>query len=93
MEELLARGRIYIIVIVFFSSCFLGLMSNVSIPMLAIRSVVITIIVGILSSLFVKYIVSVAKTVSPDGIGQTQESVPPKIDKPPSSRGQDYGAK
>ena len=62
MEELLARGRIYVIVIVFFSSCFLGLMSNVSIPMLAIRSVVITIIVGILSSLFVKYIVSVAKT-------------------------------
>ena len=93
MEELLARGRIYIIVIVFFSSCFLGLMSNVSIPMLAIRSVVITIIVGILSSLFVKYIVSVTKTVSPDGIGQTQKSVPPKIDKPPSSRGQDYGAK
>ena len=81
MEELLARGRIYVIVIVFFSSCFLGLMSNVSIPMLAIRSVVITIIVGILSSLFFKYIVSVAKTVSRGGIGQTQESVSPKIDQ------------
>ena len=80
MVELLAKGRIYIIVIVFFSSCFLGLMSNVSIPMLAVRSVVITIIVGILSSLFVKYIVSVAKTISPDGIGQTQEPVSPKID-------------
>ncbi|MDO8140171.1 MAG: hypothetical protein Q6358_01610 [Candidatus Brocadiales bacterium] len=80
MEELLARGRIYIIVIVFFSSCFLGLMSGVSLPMLAIRSVVITIIVGILSSLFVKYILGVAKTVSPDGIGQTQEPVSPKID-------------
>ncbi len=93
MEELLARGRIYIIVIVFFSSCFLGLMSNVSIPMLAIRSVVITIIVGILCSLFVKYIVSVAKTVPPGGIGRTQKSVSPKTDKPPSSRGQDYGAK
>ena len=81
MEELLARGRIYIIVIVFFSSCFLGLMSNVSIPMLAIRSVVITIIVGILCSLFVKYIVSVAKTVPPGGIGQTQKSVSPKTDQ------------
>ncbi|HHT9111915.1 MAG: hypothetical protein HZA47_10770 [Planctomycetes bacterium] len=81
MEELLARGRIYIIVIVFFSSCFLGLMSNVSIPMLAIRSVVITVIVGILSSLFIKYIVSVAKTVSPGGIGQAQESVSPKSDQ------------
>jgi len=81
MEELLARGRIYVIVIVFFSSCFLGLMSNVSIPMLAIRSVVITIIVGILSSLFFKYIVSVAKTVSHGGIGQTQKSVSPKIDQ------------
>lgn len=81
MEELLARGRIYIIVIVFFSSCFLGLMSNVSIPMLAIRSVVITIIVGILSSLFIKYIVSVAKTVSSGGIGQAQESVSPKSDQ------------
>ena len=80
MEELLARGRIYIIVIVFFSSCFLGLMSNVSIPMLAIRSVVITIIAGILSSLFVKYIVSVAKTVPPGGIGRTQKSVSPKTD-------------
>ncbi len=85
LEELLGRGRIYIMVIVFFSSCFLGLMSNVSIPMLAIRSVVITIIVGILSSLFVKYIVSVAKTVPPDGIGQTQESVSPEIDQ---TRGQ-----
>ena len=81
MEELLARGRIYIIVIVFFSSCFLGLMSNVSIPMLAIRSVVITIIVGILSSLFVKYFVSVAKTVPPGGIDQTQKSVSPKTDQ------------
>ena len=81
MEELLARGRIYIIVIAFFSSCFLGLMSNVSIPVLAIRSVVITIIVGILCSLFVKYILGVAKTVSPDGIGQTQKTVSPKMDR------------
>ncbi len=85
LEELLGRGRIYIMVIVFFSSCFLGLMSNVSIPTLAIRSVVITIIVGFLSSLFLKYIVSVANTVTPDGIGQTQESVSPEIDQ---TRGQ-----
>jgi hypothetical protein len=49
--------------------------------MLAIRSVVITIIVGILSSLFVKYIVSVAKTVPPGGIGKTQKSVSPKTDQ------------
>jgi len=49
--------------------------------MLAIRSVVITIIVGILSSLFVKYIVSVAKTVPPGRIGQTQKSVSPKTDQ------------
>ncbi|MBI2471681.1 MAG: hypothetical protein HYV59_10635 [Planctomycetes bacterium] len=81
MDELLGRGRIYIIVIVFFSSCFLGLMSGVSLPILAIRSVVITIIVGILSSLFVKYILGVAKTVSPDGVGQTQEPVSHKIDR------------
>ena len=81
MEELLGRGRIYIMVMVFFSSCFLGLMSNVSIPMLAIRSVVITIIVGFISSLFVKYIVSVANTIPPDGIRQTQEPVSPEIDQ------------
>lgn len=61
MEMLLAHARVYLMVIVFFATCFLGLMAEVSFPMLAIRSVVITGIVGILSHLFVKYVISVAK--------------------------------
>lgn len=80
MEELLARGRIYVIVIVFFSSCFLGLMSGVSTPMLAIRSIVITIIVGVLSNLFVKYVSGVAKTVVPDGVVQNRKPVSAKTE-------------
>ena len=80
MEQLLASGRIYLMVIVFFSSCFLGLISNVSLPTLAMRSVAITVIVGILSSLFIKYFVSVAKTTSYDELDQTSNAVPPKVD-------------
>ena len=63
MEMLLAHARIYLMVIVFFATCFLGLMAEVSFPILAIRSVAITSIVGIVSHLFVKYIISVTKTV------------------------------
>jgi len=81
MENLLASGRIYLMVIVFFSSCFLGIMSGVSLPMLAIRSVVIVGIVGVLSHLFIKYIVSVAKTVSSEEPGQTHNSVLQKVDQ------------
>jgi hypothetical protein len=81
MENLLASGRIYLMVIVFFLSCFLGLMSGVSLPMLAIRSVVIVSIVGVLSRLFIKYIVSVAKTISTEDSGQTHNSVLQKVDR------------
>ncbi len=63
MEVLLAYVRVYLLIIVFFATCFLGFVSEVSLPMLAIRSVVITGIVGIVSSLFIKYIVSVINTV------------------------------
>lgn len=63
MEVLLAYVRIYLLIIVFFATCFLGFVSEVSLPMLAIRSVVVTGIVGIVSSLFIKYIVSVIDTV------------------------------
>lgn len=63
MEILLAHARIYLMVIVFFATCFLGLMAEVSFPILAIRSVAITSIVGIVSHLFVKYVISVTKTV------------------------------
>lgn len=63
MEMLLAHARVYLLVIVFFATCFLGLVAEVSLPTLAIRSVVITGVVGIVSSLFVKYVVSVIKTV------------------------------
>ncbi|MDN3513502.1 MAG: hypothetical protein NG747_03770 [Candidatus Brocadia sp.] len=71
MENLLASARLYLMVLVFFSSCFLGLMYGVSLPMLAIRSVVIVSIVGVLSHLFIKYIVSVAKTVQSEEPDQT----------------------
>lgn len=80
MENLLASARIYLMVIVFFSSCILGLMSDVSLPMLAMRSIVIVSIVGVLSHLFIKYIVGVAKTVSPSESSQTQHSVHQEID-------------
>lgn len=63
MEMLLAHARVYLMAIVFFATCFLGLMAEVSFPILAIRSVVITGIVGILSNLFFKYVISVTKTV------------------------------
>ncbi|MFN3531408.1 MAG: hypothetical protein ACK41Q_02680 [Candidatus Brocadia sp.] len=80
MENLLASVRIYLMVIVFFSSCFLGIMSGVSLPILAIRSIVIVSIVGLLSHLFIKYFVSVAKTVSSEEPGQAHNSVLQKID-------------
>jgi len=63
MDTLLAYTRVYLMVIVFFATCFLGLMAEVSLPTLAIRSVVITSIVGIVSQLYVKYVISVTKTV------------------------------
>lgn len=80
MENLLASARIYLMVIVFFSSCFLGIISGVSLPMLAIRSVVIVSIVGVLSHLFIKYIASIVKTVSSEEPGQTHNSVLQKVD-------------
>lgn len=75
MEHLLAQARIYLMVIVFFSSCFIGLMSGVSLPMLAVRSMVIVCIVGVLSHLFVRYIVSVSKTVSSAEFDQMHDSI------------------
>lgn len=81
MENILAYGRIYLMVIVFFSASFLGLMADVSLPMLAIRSIVITGIVGILSHLFVKYIVSVTRTVSSEELDPLHNSVSPKVDR------------
>ncbi len=75
MEHLLAYARIYLMVLVFFISCFLGLMSGVSLPMLAIRSLVIVMIVGILSRLFIKYIGGVIKTVPSEDSDQVHNSV------------------
>ena len=75
MENILAHARIYLMVIVFFSSCFMGLMSGVSLPTLALRSIVIVGIVGVLSHLFVRYIVSVSKTVSSTESGPMQEPI------------------
>ena len=79
MEVLLAYVRIYLLIIVFFATCFLGYVSEVSLPMLAIRSVVITGIVGIVSNLFIKYIVSVIKTVplTPEEQMAVNKPVPP----------------
>ena len=79
MEVLLAYVRVYLLIIVFFATCFLGFVSEVSLPMLAIRSVVITGIVGIVSSLFIKYIVSVINTVPLPSEEQTgiNKPVPP----------------
>lgn len=80
MENLLASARIYLMVIVFISTCILGLMSDVSLPMLAMRSIVIVSIVGVLSHLFIKYIVDVAETVSPAESSKTHHSVHQEID-------------
>ncbi|SOH03077.1 hypothetical protein [Candidatus Kuenenia stuttgartiensis] len=41
MEQIFAQARIYLIVLVFFVSCFLGLNSKVSLPALALRSIII----------------------------------------------------
>lgn len=62
MEQVLARARIYLIILVFFTSCFLGLHSRVSLPTLAIRSVIIAGITGIISHFFLKYLLSVFTT-------------------------------
>lgn len=75
MESLLVSIRIYLMVIVFFSSCFLGMLSGVSLPMLAVRSIIIVGIVGVLSHLIIKYFMSVAKTVSSEEPGQSHNSV------------------
>lgn len=75
MENLLASIRIYLMVVVFFSSCFLGIMSGVSLPMLAVRSIIIVGIVGVLSHLIIKYFVSIAKNVSSEEPGQPHNSV------------------
>ncbi|TVM00211.1 MAG: hypothetical protein CV087_14685 [Candidatus Brocadia sp. WS118] len=75
MENNLAKARIYLMVVVFFSSCFMGLMSGVSMPMLAMRSLIIVCIIGILSNLFIRYIVNVSKTVSPTKSEQMQDSI------------------
>lgn len=64
IDNLLANGRIYLLVIVFFTSCFLGIVTGVSLPTLAVRSIIITIIVAFFSQLFIKYIASVMKPVS-----------------------------
>jgi hypothetical protein len=63
MEQFLAKARIYLLIMVFFASCFLGLLSEVSFPMLALRSVAITGIVGILSQLLLRYIIGVINAV------------------------------
>ncbi|MEK6737738.1 MAG: hypothetical protein AABY74_03625 [Planctomycetota bacterium] len=76
MEVLLAYVRVYLLIIVFFATCFLGFVSEVSLPMLAIRSVVITGIVGIVSSLLIKYIVSVINTVPLPSEEQTDINKP-----------------
>ncbi len=76
MEMLLAHARVYLLVIVFFATCFFGLVAEVSLPTLAIRSVVITGVVGIVSSLFVKYVVSVIKTVPLPEEEQTDTNKP-----------------
>ncbi len=78
---LLAHARVYLMVIVFFATCFLGLMADVSFPILAIRSVVITGIVGILSNLFSKYVISITKTVPLPSEEQTtiNKPLPPVV--------------
>lgn len=80
MENLLASLRIYLMVIMFFSSCFLGMMSGVSLPILALRSIVIVSAVGVLSHLFIKYFVSVAKTVPSEEPDQPHNSVLQRAD-------------
>lgn len=80
MENDLAKGRIYLMVIVFFSSCFMGWMSGVSMPMLAMRSMIAVCIIGVLSNLFIRYIVSVSKTVSSTKSDQMDDSNLQKIE-------------
>ncbi len=79
MEYLLANARIYLMVIVFFSSCFIGLLSGVSLPMLAMRSIAITGIIGVFGHLFFKYIESVAKTALPEPQDQKEDIAPSKV--------------
>ncbi len=82
IDNFLANARIYLLVMVFFTSCFLGIMTGVSLPILAMRSSIITIIVAILSRLFIKYIASVMKTVpSSEELDQNHNSVPSKVNQ------------
>lgn len=82
MENFLANIRIYLLVMVFFISCFLGITTGVSLPVLAIRSIIITVIVAIFSRLFIKYVASVIKTVPlSEELDQDHNSVPPKVNQ------------
>ncbi|MCF6147161.1 MAG: hypothetical protein E3K37_00705 [Candidatus Kuenenia sp.] len=76
MEQVLARARIYLIILVFFASCFLGLHSRVSLPTLAIRSILIAGITGIISHFFLKYLLSVFTTAlqKENANGATEQS-------------------
>lgn len=80
MESLLVSIRIYLMVVVFFLVCFLGIMSGISLPILAIRSIVIVSVVGVLSHLLIKYFMSVAKTVSSEEPSQPHNSVLQEVD-------------
>lgn len=64
MEQIFAQARIYLIILVFFVSCFLGLNSKVSLPALALRSIIIAGITGIISHFFIKYVLSVFSTAT-----------------------------
>lgn len=82
MDNFLANARICLLVMVFFTSCFLGIMTDVSLPILAMRSIIITIIVAILSRLFIKYVASVMKTVpSSEELDQDHNSIPSKVNQ------------
>lgn len=80
MENMLAGVRIYLMVIVFLFSCILGLLSDVSLPILAFRSIVIVSVVGVLSHIFIKYIAGVAKTVTPAELSKTDCSANQEVD-------------
>jgi len=74
MEQIFASARIYLMVIVFFSSCLLGLNSKVSLPILALRSIIITGIVGVFSHFFFNYMISVLKSAMPEEKEQAGEN-------------------
>ncbi|WP_347275051.1 hypothetical protein [Candidatus Kuenenia sp.] len=64
MEQIFAQARIYLIIFVFFVSCFIGLNSKVSLPALALRSIIIAGITGVISHFFLKYVLSVFTTAT-----------------------------